>query len=175
LISIKPMGSVNEAMKRVQNMHRDTNQTIYDEAGEVHSVFCVQFARILRVTCLDTGEDRLIVLEGGVVHALHGRWRHSGWCLPETRGRSNFCSTNICLFLYVAKSANESMTRSSISRSVSWKDNKMNYTDAYYVCNQSTGELDSKLPECSLEWQHTSVHEACSSCAAISPIYNLPG
>ena len=90
-------------------------------------------------------------------------------------GRSKKWSTSICLFLYVPKSANESTTRISILRLVSWTDNTMNYTDAYYVCNQSTGEVDSKLPHCSLEWQQLSVHEACSSCAAIRPIYNLPG
>ena len=49
----------------------------------------------------------------------------------------------------------------------------MNYTDAHYVCNQNIGEVDSGLPHYILEWQQVSVHETCSHCAAMGPIYNL--
>jgi hypothetical protein len=88
LIRITPMGTIAQSMKSAQALHRDGNQTIYDETGEVHSVFLVQEARVLRVTEMETGEEQLLVLEGGVAHGIHGRWRHSGWCLPNSSNKT---------------------------------------------------------------------------------------
>ncbi len=113
LIRITPMGTIAEALASAQASHRDTNQTIYDESGEVHSVFCVEEARVIRVTELETGQDQLLVMEGGVAHAIHGRWRHSGWCLPKNSNKVEW-KANVCLFMYVACSRKESMASQSI-------------------------------------------------------------
>jgi hypothetical protein len=174
LIRITPLGTVAAAMKRAQILHRDTNQTIFDEAGEVHSVFCVQYARVIRVTELQTGETRLLVLEGGVAHALHGRWRHSGWCLPKKSSKRAW-RPNVCLFMYVARSVVQAMTRKSTPMAVTWSNQQLDHVDAYYICNQSTGEVNDSLAHCSLEWPQLSTHEICNTCQRLGPIYNAPG
>jgi hypothetical protein len=174
LISITPMGTVSQAIKRAQVMHRDTNQTIFDEVGDVHSVFWVQHARVIRVTDMETEETRLLVMEGGVAHGLHGRWRHSGWCLPK-RSSNQEWSTNVCLFMYVARSAAQAMTRISIPGGVSWSNQQMDSVDAYYVCNQSIGAVDDTVAHSNLQWPELSEHETCSNCKRVGPIYNAAG
>jgi hypothetical protein len=173
LLRCHPMGSIKDALKRVQAEHMDLNQTIYDEVGPVCSVFCLEedLPRIIKVENLDTNQRQLLVMRGGYCHVLHGRWRHAGWSLPKRSGKAAW-QDNVCMFMYVLANA-EGSRRTRPHNGKHWKNGVFDRQQGHLVCYKGIGDIDDDATPLALPM--TTIHGQCHGCRAVRPVYEIEG
>jgi len=156
-------GNTMEALKRVQAEHRDTNQQTFGEVGEVHTVFCVvDVPRVIMVTELGTGVRRLLLMAPARAHAIHGRWVHAGWSLPQAFDDQRH---EVVIF-YVAVDA----VVASKWHGSHIEDRCMSIDRARGILHANTVEPNGAHLPSSLAWPTAEVGE-CDGCVRWRPLY----